>query len=59
VLVDFKRRTLDRIERVQKKFVSYALRGLGWTDMFDLSPYVDRCAFIRLKTLAERLAGLA
>jgi hypothetical protein len=28
---------IDRIERVQKKF---ALRGLGWTDMFDLPPYV-------------------
>jgi hypothetical protein len=27
---------IDRIERVQNKFVRYALRGLGWTDMFDL-----------------------
>jgi hypothetical protein len=34
---------IDRIERVQKKFVWYALRGLGWTDMFDVPPYVNRC----------------
>jgi hypothetical protein len=32
---------IDRIERVQKKFVRYELRGLGWTDMFNLPPYVD------------------
>jgi hypothetical protein len=42
---------IDRIERVQRKFVRYALRGLGWTDMCDLPPYVDRCALIRLETL--------
>jgi GH43 family beta-xylosidase len=45
---------IDRIERVQKNFVRYALRGLGWTDMCDLPPYVERCALIRLETLAER-----
>jgi hypothetical protein len=44
---------IDRIERVQKKFVSYALRGLRWTDILDLPPYVDRCALIRLETLAD------
>jgi hypothetical protein len=48
---------IDIIERVQKKFVRYALRGLGWTDMFSLPPYVDRCVFIRLETLAERRAN--
>jgi hypothetical protein len=41
---------IDRIERVQKKFIRYTLRGLGWTDMFNLLPYVDRCALIRLVT---------
>jgi hypothetical protein len=35
---------IDGIEHVQRKFVKYALRGLGWTDMCDLPPYVDRCA---------------
>jgi hypothetical protein len=39
---------IDRIERVQRKFVRYALRGLGWTNMCDLPPYVDRYALIRL-----------
>jgi hypothetical protein len=48
---------IDRIERVQKKFVWYALRGLGWTNMCNLPPYVDRCALIRLETLAERRAN--
>jgi hypothetical protein len=32
---------IDRIKRVQKKFVRYALRGLGWMDMFDLPPFVS------------------
>jgi hypothetical protein len=45
---------INRIERVQRKFVRYAMRGLGWMDMCDLPPYVDRCALIRLETLAER-----
>jgi hypothetical protein len=48
---------IDRIDRVQRKFVRYALRGLGWTDMCDLPTYVDRCTLIRLKTLAERSAN--
>jgi hypothetical protein len=47
---------IDRIERVQKKFVRYVLRGFGWTDMFELPPYADKCALILLKTLAERRA---
>jgi hypothetical protein len=27
---------IDRIERVQKRFVRYALHHLGWMDMYDL-----------------------
>jgi hypothetical protein len=45
---------VNRIERVQRKFVRYALRGLGWTDMYNLPPYVDRCALIRFETLTRR-----
>jgi hypothetical protein len=45
---------VNRIERVQRKFVRYALRGLGWADMYDLRPYVDRCALIRFETLTRR-----
>jgi hypothetical protein len=47
----------DRIELVQKKFVIYALRGLGWTDMCDLPPNVDTCALILLETLAKKRAN--
>jgi hypothetical protein len=39
---------IDIIERMQKKFVRYALHSLGWTDMCYLPPYVDRCALICL-----------
>jgi hypothetical protein len=45
---------ISKIERVQRKFVRYVLRGLGWTDMYDLPPYVDRCALICLETLTRR-----
>jgi hypothetical protein len=45
---------VNRIDRVQRKFVRYALRGLEWTDMYDLPPYVYRCAFTRLDTLIIR-----
>jgi hypothetical protein len=52
---------IDRIERVQKKVrkvcVCNALRDLGWTDMCDLSPYVDRCALSSLEALTERRAA--
>jgi hypothetical protein len=34
----------DRVERVQRRFIRYALRGLSWTDMHDLPPYEDSCA---------------
>jgi hypothetical protein len=26
---------VDKVERVQRRFIQYALRGLGWTDMHD------------------------
>jgi hypothetical protein len=35
---------IDRIERVQRNFIRFALRGLRWTDMCDLPPYVYRCS---------------
>jgi hypothetical protein len=45
------------IERVHRRFVRYALQGLGWTDMHDPPPYVDRCALIRLETPCSRPAS--
>jgi hypothetical protein len=39
---------------MQMRFIRYALRGLGWTDMHDLPPYEDRCALLHLDSLAKR-----
>jgi hypothetical protein len=43
--------------RVQKNFVRYALRGLGWTNLFELRSYVDRSALFCLGTLVDRRAN--
>jgi hypothetical protein len=45
---------VDKVERVQRRFIRYALRGLSWTDTFDLPPYEHRCALLRLDTLVKR-----
>jgi hypothetical protein len=45
---------VDRVERVQKQFIRYTLRGLGWTEMHDLPPYEDRCTLLHLDTLTKR-----
>lgn len=44
----------NRIESIQKQFVLYALRKLGWTDRFALPPYLDRLQLINLESLARR-----
>ncbi|XP_075150875.1 uncharacterized protein LOC142224983 [Haematobia irritans] len=45
---------VDRVESVQKRFLLFALRGLGWTDPLDLPPYVNRLKLIDLPTLERR-----
>jgi hypothetical protein len=45
---------VDKVGRVQRRFIRYALRGLGWTDTDDLPPYEHRCALLRLDTLVKR-----
>jgi hypothetical protein len=45
---------ISKIERVQRKFGRYAMRGLGWMDMYDLFLYVDLYALICLETLTRR-----
>lgn len=35
-----------RIESIQKKFLRYALRGLGWNDEVRLPPYLSRLKLI-------------
>jgi hypothetical protein len=43
-----------RIERIQEKFVKYALRRLGWDTSRDLPPYTSRCLLLSLDTLKMR-----
>lgn len=45
---------IDRIERIQKLFVRYALRWLPWRDRSNLPPYADRCCLLGLETLEQR-----
>jgi hypothetical protein len=45
---------VDKVESVQRRFIRYALRSLGWTDIYDLPPYEHRCALLRLDTLVKR-----
>jgi hypothetical protein len=45
---------INRVERVQWKFIRFALRGLGWTDLHDLPPYEDRCALFHIDTLYKK-----
>jgi hypothetical protein len=45
---------IARIEGVQRNFLRFALRNLGWSDPFRLPPYKDRCKLLTLKTLNGR-----
>ncbi|XP_065080276.1 uncharacterized protein LOC135703097 [Ochlerotatus camptorhynchus] len=42
------------IERVQKRFLRFALRQLPWNDPTNLPPYSDRCKLIGLEPLSVR-----
>lgn len=44
---------IERLESVQKQFVLFALRKLGWT-IFPLPSYESRCMLIHLDTLVKR-----
>jgi hypothetical protein len=41
---------INRIERIQEKFVKYALRWLGWDSSSVLPPYFSRCSLLNLGT---------
>jgi hypothetical protein len=45
---------IARIERIQEKFVKYALRRLRWDTSRDLPPYTSRCMLLSLETLETR-----
>ena len=43
-----------RIESIQKKFLLFALRDIGWRDRFNLPKYESRLKLIRMNTLKHR-----
>lgn len=43
-----------RLESIQKKFLKFALRKIGWKDNYLLPPYINRCILIDLETLELR-----
>ena len=46
---------IAQIESIQKQFLLYALRGLGWrTDTYSLPSYESRLKLINLETLEFR-----
>ena len=42
------------IERIQRRFIRFALRQLPWNDPENLPSYSDRCKLIALETLSAR-----
>ena len=45
---------INRLEKLQRKFVRYALRHLPWNNPFTLPPYEDRCKLIGLEKSSVR-----
>lgn len=45
---------ISRIESIQKKFLKFALRNLGWRDRFELPPYENRLQLLNMNTLKHR-----
>lgn len=45
---------IAKLESIQKKFILYALRRLGWSNGYELPSYEDRCRLINLETLSRR-----
>lgn len=50
---------IDRIESVQKQFLLFALRNLGWSSSSNLPPYIHRLQLIDLPTLERRRSMLS
>lgn len=45
---------VDRIEKIQHRFIRFALRQLNWTNQEHLPPYEDRCHLLAMETLVKR-----
>jgi hypothetical protein len=50
---------VDKVERVQRMFIRYGLRGLSWTDIYDLPPYelVKSCSIACIMFILDILSG--
>lgn len=54
VWAPFYQNEILRIEAIQRKFIRFALRHLGWQDPYNLPSYESRCKLIRLELLQSR-----
>jgi hypothetical protein len=45
---------INRIERIQEKFIKHALRQFRWNVNLDLLPYENRCRVLVMDTLKKR-----
>jgi hypothetical protein len=45
---------INRIERIQEKFIKHALRQFRWNVNLDLPPYENRCRVLVMDTLKKR-----
>jgi hypothetical protein len=45
---------VDKVERVQIRIIRYALRCLGWTNIYVLPPYEHRCALLHPDFLEKK-----
>lgn len=45
---------VERIERIQKRFLRHALKNLPWREPDNLPPYRERCQLLSMDTLEQR-----
>ena len=50
----YTKQQITELESVQKQFLIFALKGLGWNDGYRLPPYRDRLMLLGMKELAQR-----
>ena len=50
----FTQQQINKIESVQKQFLLFALRGLGWSNGFQLPAYESRLLLLNMDSLEER-----
>lgn len=45
---------INRLESVQRKFIRFALKGLPWSDPYNLPPYEHRIKLLQIQPLSQR-----